>query len=394
MLYGKVLRAPSYGATLTSIDLAPANAMAGVSAIQDGTFVGVVASTAYQAEEALAAIADTAKWQTAPHPPSSTLFEHLRQHARGGVPQNPFAAVVGTAAKSLRQAYHVAYVQHCPMEPRAAVAEWEQNKLTVWTGTQQPSGVRSELSRDLGVAADQVRVIVPDFGGGFGGKHSGEAAVEAARLARAARKPVSLRWTREEELTWAYFRPAAVIDAEASLDDKGMLTSWFFVNINSGGNEVQSPYRIAKSEGRFVASDPPLRHGSYRALAVTANTFGRECFMDEMATLAGQSPLDFRLAHLDAGRLLDVLEAAAKQFDWPGRSKRLEPNTGIGLACGTDKGSFVATCAQVAVNPKENTFRVTHVCQAFECGKIINPANLKRQCTGAIVMGLWRCGRR
>jgi isoquinoline 1-oxidoreductase len=388
MLYGKILRSPSYGAKLISIDLGPAKAMPGVTAVQEDQFVGVTAPTSFLAENALAAISDSAKWESTPHPSSHDLFDYLRQHARGGVPKNPFAAEVAKAAKSLHQTYHVAYVQHCPLEPRAAVADWEEGNLTVWTGTQQPFGVKSELSRTFNLAAGSVRVIVPDFGGGFGGKHSGECAVEAARLAKAAGKPVHLRWTREEEFTWAYFRPAAVIDAQASLDDKGMLTSWNFVNINSGGNEVQTPYRAGKSQGIFVGSEPPLRHGSYRALAVTANTFGRECFMDEMAAAAGRDPLEFRIAHLDNDRLRDVLIECAKRFNWAGRSKKKDANVGVGLACGTDKGSFVATCAQVRVDPDQATFNVTRVTQTFECGKIINPANLLRQVAGALLMGL------
>ena len=123
-------------------------------------------------------------------------------------------------------------------------------------------------------------------GGGFGGKHTGEVAVEAARLAKAADKPVSLKWTREEEFTWAYFRPAAVMDTEASLDENGKLTSWYFININAGGSAVESPYRVKKTS-RTVSSEPPLRHGSYRALASTANNFARESFMDELAAIAG-----------------------------------------------------------------------------------------------------------
>jgi len=185
------------------------------------------------------------------------------------------------------------------MEPRAAVAEWAADgKLTVWTATQNPFGVRGELVRAFGVPEEKVRVIVPDFGGGFGGKHTGECAVEAARIAKAAGKPVSLRWTREEEFTWAYFRPAGVIDAEASLSDDGSITSWYFVNINSGPSAIDTPYRVPrdKAKTQFVQSEPPLRHGSYRALASTANVFARESFMDELAAAAGKDPLAFRLA--------------------------------------------------------------------------------------------------
>jgi CO/xanthine dehydrogenase Mo-binding subunit len=388
LLYGKVLRRPSYGAKLVSADLAPARAMKGVQVVQDNDFVGVTAPTTQLAEKALNAIAATATWETAKHPSSGELFGYLREHARGGVPKNPFVDEVTKAGKSLRQTYDVAYVQHCPMEPRAAVAEWDNGKVTVWTATQNPFAVRGEVARAFGLSDDSVRVIIPDFGGGFGGKHSGECAVEAARLAKASAKPVRLVWTRAEEFTWAQFRPAGVIDAEASLDEHGNLTSWFFVNINSGGNEVQSPYRIGKSRGIFVASEPPLRHGSYRALATTANTFGRECFMDEMAVLAGRDSLEFRLAHLEEGRLRDVLVEAARRFDWTSQSKKKTPNVGVGLSCGIDKGSFVAACVEVAVDRDQGTISVKHVCQAYDCGKIVNPANLLNQVKGAIVMGL------
>lgn len=388
LLYGKILRRPSYGAKLTSVDLGPAKALGGVVVVQDNDFVGVAAPSKFLAEEAIDTVADTAKWESAPHPSSRELYDYLRAHARGGVPQNPFADVVSRAAKTLKQTYHVAYVQHGPMEPRAAVAEWQNGQVTVWTATQNPFAVRGEVARAFGLAEDRVRVIIPDFGGGFGGKHSGECAVEAARLAKAAGKPVQVVWTRAEEFTWAQFRPAAVIDAEASLDAEGRLTSWYFVNINSGANEIQTPYRAGQARGQFVPSEPPLRHGSYRALATTANTFGRECFMDELAGAAGRDPLEFRLAHLDEGRLRSVLEEAARKFGWESRKAKKEPNVGIGLACGLDKGSFVAACVEVAVDREKGNIVVKRVCQAYDCGKILNPANLLNQVQGAIVMGL------
>ena len=388
LLFGKVLRQPSYGAKLVSVDLGPARAMEGVTAVRDGTFVGVAAPSTFLAEQALEAIADTARWESAPHPSSDELDDHLRRHVRAEVPKNPFAAEMAGAAKALKQTYHVAYVQHCPMEPRAAVAEWLDGKLTVWTGSQVPFGVKGELVRAFGLPDDRVRVIIPDFGGGFGGKHSGECAVEAARLAKAAGRPVRLVWTRPEEFTWAQFRPAGVIDAEASLDASGKLTSWHFLNLNSGNAEVQTPYRVARNQCRYIACDPPLRHGSYRALAATANTFGRESFMDELAALAGQGPLEFRLAHLENPRLRAVLEEAARRFDWPTRSKKKTPDVGVGLACGTDKGSFVAACVEVSIDRAKGEIAVRHVCQSYECGKILNPSGLLKQVEGGIIMGL------
>ena len=384
MLHGKVLRAPAYGATLKSIDLGPAKAMKDVIATQDGGFVGVAAPTTYLAQQALDAIAATAQWEHSPQPSSKTLFEDLRQHARN-VPKNAFAAE--DPAKSLKATYTVAYAQHAPMEPRTATAEWADNKLTVWTGTQNPFGVKSELERAMGISGDAVRVIVPDFGGGFGGKHSGEAAVEAARLAKAAGRPVALRWTRKEEFTWAYFRPAGVIEVEASLDGNSKLASWHFVNINSGPSSIETPYRAAKSHSQYVQSNPPLKHGSYRGLAATANTFARECAMDELAALAGADPLEFRLAHLEDSRMKAVLEAAAKRFDWASHATKKEPNIGVGIACGAEKGSYIATCARVRLDD-EGTIAVTHIAAAFDCGKILNPGNLTSQVQGAVTMAL------
>ena len=247
------------------------------------------------------------------------------QGGRGGRAQTRGSVEQGMAAakRRLDASYHVAYVQHAPMEPRAAVAEWQDGKLTVWTGTQAPFGYHGELARTFHLSNDQVRVIVPDFGSGFGGKHTGEVAVEAARLALAAKRPVSLQWTRQEEFSWAYFRPAAVIDIAASLDGQGRLTSWHFININSGGAAIDTPYRIDRARSRFVSSAPPLRQGSYRALAATANNFAREAFMDELAAAAGADPLDFRLAHLDNPRLRAVLEAVAARFGWREPLRRL-----------------------------------------------------------------------
>jgi isoquinoline 1-oxidoreductase len=388
MLYGKVLRPPSYGAKLTAIDLSPAQAMKDVVAVRDDQFVGVAAPTTYLAQQALDAIAKTAKWETAPHPSSKELYDYLKKHAPDGVPANPFADEFSKAKHALQQTYEVAYVQHAPLEPRAAVAEWTDGKLTVWTGTQNPFGCRSELARAFHLGDQQAHVIVPDFGSGFGGKHTGEAGIEAARLAKAAGHPVSLRWTRREEFTWAYFRPAAVIQIEAGLDDQSKLTCWHFVNINAGGSGIETPYRAAKHQSQSVRSESPLHQGSYRCLAATGNNFARESFMDELAAAGGVDPLEFRLAHLENSRLRDVLETAAQRFGWKDRIKQKNPKLGIGLACGTEKGSCVAACAEVEIDPDKKTIAVRHVCQVFECGAILNPSNLLSQVQGAIIMGL------
>ncbi len=387
MLYGKILRPPSFNTTLQSIDLAAAQSLPDVAVMREGSLVGCAAPSTLAAQQAVEVLAKTAKWQTKPQISSKELFTHFRATAQGSL-ATAFPVDLAAAKTVLHESYEVAYIQHAPMEPRAAVAEWQGDKLTVWTGSQNPFGVRSELVNALKVPAANVRVIVPDTGGGFGGKHTGEAAIEAAQLARAAKRPVCLRWTREEEFTWAYFRPAALIEIRAGLDAAGALLVWDFININSGNAGLESPYAIPHNRSRGFRADAPLRSGSYRALAATGNNFARESFMDELAHAAKADPLAFRLAHLKNERIRAVLEKAAKEFGWADRSEKTEANAGVGLACGTEKGSFVATCAEVSVDRSDGSIEVRHVCQAFECGAIINPSNLLAQNQGSIVMGL------
>ncbi len=243
MLYGKVLRPPSFGATLASVDLTGAKSLPGVVVVRDGDFIGVTAPNSSLATRALAAI--KAEWKPGPSLSAKDLFDSLKSQGReargerGGAARSVGSIANGSNSTGihLEQTYTIAYIAHAPLEPRAAVALWDNGKLTVWTGSQRPFGVANELTNAFGLASGAVRVIVPDTGAGYGGKHSGEAAVEAARLAKTAGKPVKLVWTREEEFTWAYFRPAGVVEVKSSARRDGTLTAWEFHNYNSGSRQ-------------------------------------------------------------------------------------------------------------------------------------------------------------
>ncbi|HUJ71765.1 MAG TPA: molybdopterin cofactor-binding domain-containing protein, partial [Verrucomicrobiae bacterium] len=306
--------------------------------------------------------------------------------SRSGHSVGSTAEALAAADKKLAQTYTVAYIAHTPLEPRAAVAQWEDDKLTVWTGSQRPFGVRAELANTLRMPETSVRVIVPDTGAGYGGKHTGETAVEAARLAKAAGKPVKVVWTREEEFTWAYFRPAGVIDISSGVRNDGTVTAWECHNYNSGGSGIRTPYEVANQQIEFHPVESPLRQGSYRALAATANHFARETHMDELARLVKMDPLEFRRKNLKDARLGAVLDAAAQSFGW-GKTKT-PPGHGIGIASGVEKGGYIATCAEVSVDRAKGTVTLVRIVTAFECGAIINPDNLKNQVEGAVIMGI------
>ncbi len=395
MMHGKVLRPAGFNAKLKSLDTAAAEKMAGVKVVRDGEFVGVAAPDAWTAERAVKAI--KAEWSVPPQPSNANLFEYLRNNqGKGGgdtARERGFHHQAGSVGDAMKTAefkaesrYTVEYIAHAPLETRAAVAEWKGDKLTVWTGTQRPFAVRDELAEAFRIPTDNVRVMVPDTGAGYGGKHTGDAAVEAARLAKAAQKPVKLTWTREEEFTWAYLRPAGVMEVRSGARKDGTIVAWEFHNYNSGPAAMGTPYEIANQAIEFHPVKSPLRQGSYRGLAATANHFARESHMDELAHAVGMDPLEFRLKNTTNPRLRAAFQAAAEKFGW-GREKSTATR-GFGVAGGIEKGGHVACCAEVAIDPKTRAVRVVRVVEAFECGAVVNPNGLQNQIEGAMIQSI------
>lgn len=395
MLYGKILRPPAYGATLTAIDTNAAAAMEGVTVVQDGDFVGVTASDEFSATQAIEAI--RAGWKTAMQVSQPELFDYLKANplapVEGDRRRMPYVAIEGSvetglaaAHLTLSQSYTVDYIAHAPLEPRAALAEWQGDRLLVWTGSSRPFGVRSELAQAFAIPESQIRVIVPDTGSGYGGKHTGQAAIEAARLAKAVGKPVKVVWTRQEEFMWAYLRPAGLIEITGGVDSEGHFTALELHNYNSGSAGIEALYGIPNRHIHYQPCDSPLPQGSYRSLAAPANHFARESFVDELAHQLGIDPLAMRLRNLNDERMIAVLTAAAKAFGW-GKSTP-EADHGFGIAGGFDKNSYVATCAEVYVNPTTHEIQLLRVVAAYDCGALINPANVRNQVEGAIVQGI------
>jgi len=386
MVYGKVLRPAGFKAKLASVDTSAIARDPNLTVVRDGDFVGVVAPSEAAAKRALGLL--QAKWSVPPHPSEHELFGYLRKnskadddarHVTGSIER-----VYTSAVKTVAATYTVAYIAHTPLEPRAAVAEWAGDNLTVWTGTQRPFAVKKELTQAFHMPAAKVRVMVPDTGSAYGGKHTGETAIEAARLAKAAGKPVKVAWTREEEFTWAYFRPAGVIDVKGGVGSDGVIVAWEFDNYNSGPAAMGTPYAVANQRIQFHEADSPLRQGSYRGLAATANHFARESFMDELALAVNMEPLDFRLRNIRDPRLRAVFETAAQKFGWG--SRKSSASRGFGIAGGVEKGGYTAVCAEVTIN--QSDMQIRKVTAAWESGAVINPNGLRNQVSGSIAMAL------
>jgi nicotinate dehydrogenase subunit B len=385
MLHGAVLRPPVPGARLRAADTSAAQSMPGVTVVRDDQFVGVTAPDQATARRAVAAI--RADWDT-PAPVAGPMAGYLRSHPAAGqgwmkpvdhAAGDTEAALAG-AAITIEASYTTAYLAHVPLETRAAVAEWADGRLTVWTGNNVPFAVRARLAATLGLPEQDVRVIVPPTGGGFGGKH-GDEAIEAARLALATGNPVRVHWSRAEEFQCGYVRPMAVIDIRAGLDASGGIAAWDLLDINAGPQGTAFPYAAASWRIRYQPAASPLAQGPYRALAATANTFARESCLDELAHASGRDPVRFRLDHLTDERLAAVLRAAAGRFGW-------EPGAGgQGVAVGMEKDGRVATCAEVAVGAG-GRIRVRRIVTGYDCGAVVSPATVASQIEGGTVMAL------
>ncbi len=388
MWHGAVLRPPVHGATLRVLDATAVSDRPDVQLVQDGGLAGIVAAEPAAAARAVADL--RAEWDLPDAPSDDHIAAYLREHpsqggsGRWGGPvlrqQGSAAAALEVAAVRCEATYTTAYLAHAALETRVALASWDDGRLTVWTGTQTPFNVRAEVAAALGLAEQDVRIIVPSTGGGFGGKHAGGIATEAAVLARAAGRPVRVAWSRAEEFTAGSLRPAAVIDITAGLTEAGQLSGWTHTNINAGPAGIATPYLVADQRLEYVPAASPLPQASYRALAATANNFARESMLDELAYAAEIDPVEFRLANLADDRLAAVLRAVAAHVGWGEEG-------GWGIACGLEKDGRVATAAQVRLGP-DRRVRVSRLVTGYECGAIVNPQTVRNQVEGATVMAL------
>ncbi|MEO9256360.1 MAG: molybdopterin cofactor-binding domain-containing protein, partial [Tepidiformaceae bacterium] len=387
-------RPPSFGAKLETVDTSLAERMPGVvRVVADGDIVAVLAETDQQADAAYPLL--QSEW--------AERTDHVSQWDLPGLlaeqPRDPVVtqeagdaeAALARAENQIESTYYVPHIPTAPMEPRAAVAEWDGDSLTVWAGTQRPFGVRGELSVALGIDESSVRVIAPEIGGGFGGKSVYHPALEAARLAKIAGRPVRVAYSRFEEMTWATFRPAALITIRSGFDGDGRITAWDYNAVHTTGSRPmigqrgsETPYSVADVRVVVSAGPAPLQPGSYRSLGCAVNHFARESHMDEIAHALGIDPVEFRLRNLPDPRYRRVLEVAAEQFGW--RTAAAPSGKGVGVAIGIDVGSYAAECVAIDLQGKE--ISVNRVSSAIDCGLVFNPEGVRSQMEGAIIMGL------
>ena len=402
MLCARILRPPAHGATLKNVDTSAAE-KAGARVVRAGDLIAVLHERRDVADAALRLV--KAQFDQPPAGPDDrTIFDHLIKTA-------PPATLVGEsgdpaegeklAAHIVEETYLNSYVAHAPIETHSAVAAFEDGKFTIWASTQWPFQVKQQVAEALGVSPESVRVIAPVVGGGFGGKSAttptGARQVhEAARLARAAGKPIQVVWDRAEEFFYTNFRPAAVVKIRAGLSGAGKIVSWVYEVLGAGNRDSISVYEIPNQRttsagGWQDTANPPGMHpfgvGPWRGPSANTNTFARESHLDVLAAKAGVDPVQFRLNHLTDQRLRHALETAVEQFGW--KPAKAPSGRGVGMACGTYKNdSRTVTMAEVAVDKRTGHVQVKRVVCVMDQGLVVNPEGSRLQLEGGIIMGL------
>jgi len=393
MLYGKMLRPPSYGALIQQIDTSGAERAPGlVMLIQEDDFVGVICEREDDAEYALGAI--RTRWQGKMELPSDADFpDFLKEKASEPVivrEDGSLSDGFDQADHVLECRYFVPFVANATMEPSASVASWDGGHLTVWCGDRSPFQVRDDLAHALGLNLDQIRVIAPEVGGSFGTKGTYGTAYEAARLAKAAGRPVRVAHSREEEFMWGTVRPAAMFEIRSGFQRDGTIVAWEYTAYhagdrpNRGQRGSDTPYNTPNVRIAVADAPSPLRAGSYRSLGCAANHFAREIHMDEIAAMVEIDPVELRLKNLTHSRLRRVLEQAASSFGW--KSRQSGDSVGFGVALGYDTGSYVAEFVELTVGRRN--VRLQRVVAGIDCGMVVNPEGVRNQVEGGVIMGM------
>ena len=394
MLHARILRPPSHGASLVSADTSSAEKMEGVKVVRDGDLIAVVSENRDLADLAVVQINAEYSYDEI-NVSNESIFDYINKgEYRVNVVRTAgdLDAAPGQCDKLFENEYHDPYLAHAPIETHTALANYEGDKLTVWASTQSPFGLQDSLVREFGMSLENVRVITPFVGGGFGGKSANRQGVEAAKLARLTGKPVMVEWTRDEEFFYDTFHPASVVKVKSGIDKKGKIVLWDYHVYLAGTRGADTIYDVPNARTTSYSQDRskypvhPFGTGAWRAPNNNTNTFARETQIDIMAAAAGVDPLEFRLKNLTDEKMIGVLKAVADKFGYvPGKTPS---GRGVGIACGTDAGTWVAHIAEVEVELKTGKVKVLRLACAQDMGLCVNPQGALLQMESCLTMGL------
>jgi isoquinoline 1-oxidoreductase len=394
MLHAKILRPPVHGAKLKSLDTSILQEDKEIKIVQERDLIAVLHLYPDVAEQALSKVKAKFDLPEAKVDPK-TIFKHLLNVAPEGEVVSQ-GGDIREGERVSREAFEATYlnqyVAHATIETHTALAKVEKDRVTVWASTQRPFGAKEEVAQALGIPARNVHVITPFVGGGFGGKSQNRQVVEAVRLSKLTGRPVQVTWSREEEFFYDTFRPAAIVKIRSGVTEANQIAYWDFDVYFAGPRGAEQFYNIPHhrelSHGHYTGlpGAHPFGTGPWRAPGNNTNTFARESHIDLMAAKLKMDPLEFRLKNLSDQRMIGVLKTAAEKFGW--EPSPTPSGRGLGVACATDVGAYVATMAEVEVDKVSGKVRVKRIVCAQDMGLVINPVGAKSQMEGSLTMGL------
>ncbi len=393
MVYARILRPPSHGAKLSSVDVSGAESIKGVKVVRDGDFVAVISDDRELSDEAIVKIKAGYSFDEMKVSDKNLHEWMLKADSNSNINRSAGDLEAGRRLcdKIFDSEFHDQYLAHASIETHTALAQFNDGKMTVWAATQSPFGLKDGIVRELGIAREDVHVIAPFIGGGFGGKGAYRQGVEAAKLAKLTGKPVMLAWTRDEEFFYDTFHPAGVIKISSGIDRSGLIQMWDYHLYFSGSRGSDVIYNVPNQKmTSYTEKSPkqvhPFGTGAWRAPNNNSNTFARESQIDIMASAAGIDPLEFRLKNLKDDKMAICLKTVADKFGYV--AGRTPGGRGIGVACGTDAGTWVAFMAEVKVDKTTGKVQVVRIACAQDMGLCVNPEGATMQMEGAITMGL------
>ena len=381
MLHGRVVRPPSHGATVVSIDETSVSGMPGfVKLVREHDLIGVVCEREEHAIRAAQALKVTwSDWtglpdmkdlyaaiRQAPEFPSGYADEPTRP---GGVIGNvgDVPSALGQATKVVKATYTTPYHHHGSIGPSCAVADVRADGVTIWSGTQTPYGLREACAKFLGLANDNVRLIYAEASGCYGQNGADDVVIDALVMSRAVGKPVRVQWMRQDENGWEAYKSARWFECQGGIDKDGKIIAWdartwgfsgysrpeyhepthggepgSLVTAQLAGWEkpgLEEGFGGASNNFEPVYTDIPnrmvkftylgptshrqgplqIRVGSMRGVGSPDNIFAAETFMDELAVAANADALEFRIRHKPTDRMQAVFKAAAERANWQTR---------------------------------------------------------------------------
>jgi Aerobic-type carbon monoxide dehydrogenase, large subunit CoxL/CutL homologs len=390
LLHARLLRPPSHGAKLLTADVSEAEKIKGIQVVRDGDLIAVLSDDRDKVDQAIVKVKAEYSFDEI-KVDDTTIFDRiLKADSVANVVRSNGDIETGRKISDTvtESEFHNSYVAHAPIEPHAATALIEGDKITVWVSTQQPFRAQETIAREMNVPLEKVRIKTPFLGGGFGGKSAHGQAVEAVKLAKITGKPVVVAWTRQEEFFYDTFRPAAVVKITSGMDKSGKIILWDYHTYYAGARGSDTIYDVpnARTTDYARGSVHPFGTGAWRAPGNNTNTFARESQVNIMASKAGMDPLEFRLKNLKDEKMIAVLKAVADKF---GYTPAKNPSgRGYGVACGTDAGTWVAHMAEVKVDKNTGHVQVIRVACAQDMGLCVNPEGTTIQMEGCITMGM------